>query len=207
VRVTTVRKLLRLACCGLAAVLMSAGGSGIAHADPAFTPPPDIGDHSWCYGDSFSNHDPFENSMATVESETIVDTVYQSTCKNTTDVVWLLDHGVLASNVFGQTTCDHYRPDIMRCDQWNVQLNTDLISASKYPTQQKRQTVCHELGHTLGVSHYPAPGSAISPPTYPSGDSGYSCMRSGEVTSISTNWFKTYGTHHITKHINPWFGQ
>lgn len=61
-----------------------------------------------------------------------------------------------------------------------VQLNTHY----GYDTAMRRQLVCHEIGHSLGLNH----------PT-----SGTSCVRTG---SDATTWSYTYLSTHDKGHIN-----
>jgi len=186
----------------LAGTLTASGTlvSATARADDYFTPLPDVGKHSWCYASGFNQETPAINSMENVEDQTVVDTKYESACDSATDVKWFeKPTSFFSVGEFGRTECkDRQNALPERCDNWYVYLNMSLINSSTYPTVQRRQTVCHELGHTLGVRHYSHPGSLY----------GYTtCMVSGEAEVGSGSWYKKYDQHHVTAHINPWFNQ
>lgn len=78
-------------------------------------------------------------------------------------------------------------------------LHVNAINDTARPVDQRTKTSCHELGHTVGVSHYA--GSNL-----PGSDSAHSCMRSGEVKLSWRDRITYYGNHHRYQHINPWFG-
>lgn len=84
------------------------------------------------------------------------------------------------------------------CDQFRIRLFKNEIDDSEFPASQLRKTACHELGHSLGVSHYF--GSDV-----PGSDTQHSCMRSLDVPLPNLTWHTSYGPHHINSHINPSF--
>ncbi len=130
-----------------------------------------------------------------MEARTVVGAVNYNPCINTTDVVWAWNSARLG--LAGDTRCVRRRAN-GNCDQFQIRLYKNEINDTAHPASQLRKTACHELGHTLGVSHY-------SGSDRPGNDSSHSCMRNGEVPSANRTWHTTYGPHHINSHINPWF--
>ncbi|MFV0433871.1 MAG: hypothetical protein ACK5LO_07835 [Leucobacter sp.] len=168
-----------------------------AHADPPSSiGPPDTGMHTWCGPDPSKWLYTLANNAASgAANQTVVDVAYQASCSSTTDVKWAWESSSTAA--YGSAQCMIRRSN-GRCDQYKVLLYKKAINASPHPSSQERKTSCHELGHTLGVSHY-------SGSSKPGGDTSHSCLRSGKVPNPNKSWHTKYGTHHKTVHINPWF--
>jgi len=170
-----------------------------AHADPVFVDgPPDTGAHTWCVPASpaVTLHDIADDSMRRARDQTTMTRAYHDTCNGATDVKWLW---AFEPNdpYYGMAVCVNWYEN-HRCNRYEITLNKSNIDTWTYPGSQLRKTACHELGHTLGVSHYKFS-------EYPGGDTSHSCMRSFEVPSPNKSWHITYGNHHVKSHINPWF--
>ena len=168
---------------------------GTATADsPQPDGPPDKGNHSWCYASKFKQQAVADAAMTWLRNQTVVDTIYYSSCNDAIDVKWTEKS---VPNAFGSAVCK-YRTSLDRCDQYIVTLNMTTINASAHPASQRRKTACHELGHTVGVRHY-------SGDNRPGSDTTHSCLRSGPVPTPDRSWHKRFGNHHRVSHINPWF--
>ncbi|MCX6395697.1 MAG: hypothetical protein NTV23_04375 [Propionibacteriales bacterium] len=74
-------------------------------------------------------------------------------------------------------------------------MSKQVMDRTAHPIATYRQVSCHELGHSLGVSHYL---------TLPGNDTVHSCMRN-KFAPTGAAWETQYGTHHKSVHINPWF--
>lgn len=101
-----------------------------------------------------------------------------------TDVVW--DTANLSNGTRGRAWCEDF--DNGKCDQFYAELDIAEINKGSNDEYDATKTACHELGHTVGLTHYP---------------SGWRCMVSGEVPSTATAW-RRYNADH-RGHINDWF--
>lgn len=88
------------------------------------------------------------------------------------------------------------------CDQHHLYIGSEVINATSMPHQQYIKTVCHELGHTVGLYHYAPIGGGVT-------TGAHDCMASGDVAILSQaayignlgTWLHTYNAHHLG-HIN-----
>lgn len=88
------------------------------------------------------------------------------------------------------------------CDIRNVQINwAEIQEDATNDNFQARKTLCHEVGHTLGASHYA--GTTNSPDPDGFGWFLNSCMISG-IHDSGALWTRSYGAHHLS-HINNRF--
>lgn len=115
---------------------------------------------------------------------------YDSPCVTSgtgqTDVRW--NTGGLPAGVRGSTQCVVFRSNGF-CDRNNVTLDLSEINIGDDDEQDQDKTACHELGHTVGLTHHNAPYS--------------DCMISGERPDNSSQ-YELYNAHHVG-HINDWF--
>jgi hypothetical protein len=65
-----------------------------------------------------------------------------------------------------------------------MRLNIDLL----LDYTQRRKTLCHEIGHSVGLQHYTSAGSGAVP-----GENN-DCMKSGPVDGDV--WWIEYSDHH-----------
>ncbi len=176
---------------GLFAVVMPT-----ASADPGFIDgPPDKGLHTWCYHDVGSLQTVMDASMTRLRDQTVVDTAYHPSCTAHTDVRWVQGPTPYPDYI-GWTECKVWNENYY-CDRYRVTLYKGLMDQTPNPSAQYDITACHELGHSVGVSHY---NSASVSPDYPT----QSCMRNS-YNATGATWERQYGSHHRTAHINPWF--
>lgn len=156
---------------------------------------PDAGPHTYCYGATVDNQDIkdniFEAEWIALNDETQADVVYISTCNTSgtseTDVLWRLQD--LPPAVLGNTFCEDFDGGV--CDQNYVELDVPEINLGDHDEIDQTSTACHELGHSVGLTHGGASGDCMiartsnTPPT--------------ELTA------RRYGAHHTPDHINVWF--
>lgn len=178
----------------------------LAHADPWGAGPPDGGAppdgsaHTYCWGvevyggvnaDIFDNVDAAEYNA--LEGPTVVNVIFENDCDYSggteTDVVWLTEN--LPGSTRGSTRCEDY--DNGKCDQYYASLDRVEIAEGSDDELDETKTACHELGHTVGLTHHP-------------NDTDWGCMRSGEPTSTALSWRRYVGNnnHHVN-HINANF--
>jgi hypothetical protein len=185
----------------LTATLAMLTGGAPASADgyPAVWYPDKGTYHSFCFSLAFAQHSglvsrarySMDNNDG-VEAQTVVNTLEQS-CQSATDVVFRLRD--LGGAVGGATGCLRFNANGY-CDSWSVDIDWEAIKQhATNDGYQARKTLCHEIGHTLGLQHYAAgasPDGAVN-----------SCMISG-VWDSGAAWTRTYGDHH-RRHIDSWF--
>jgi hypothetical protein len=127
-----------------------------------------------------------------VEAQTVVNTLEQS-CASATDVVFRIAN--LGGLGYGYTDCLRTNAEGY-CDSWSIDIDWEQIQQDAVNDgYQARKTLCHEIGHSLGLHHYSAGSS-------PDGATN-SCMITG-IHDSGAAWTRTYGAHHRS-HINNWF--
>lgn len=153
-------------------------------------PRPDRSSHTYCFEPmNTSVHDNIVNAENNaLDAETQVTVAYQSSCDYSsgteTDVVW--DTADLSGTVRGRAWCEDWDDGL--CDQSYVELDVAELNEGSNDEVDTTKTACHELGHTVGLTHH---------------SSGYGCLISGEVPSTDLMW-RRYVDHH-KGHINDWF--
>ena len=185
-----------------------------ALADPINLGPPDGGvrpdanPHTYCFGPSYSSaawQQGAHDSLAMTAANTDLERLYRSSCVTSgsaqTDVV--IEEFDLPGTTRGNYTCMRTHSN-GRCDRSRIRIDFDEIWAQSgtagvpgtYDTNW-RKTVCHELGHSMGLTHYKVAAFPAAP------DGQNSCMISGHIASTSTA-FIVYSAHH-KNHINANF--
>lgn len=151
---------------------------------------PDGGNHTWCTVSLSSTDITWlsEVSNSSLGNQTDAFVVRELSCDldsgTETDVVWRADN--LEGSVRGKTFCEDY--DNGFCDQSYAYIDFNAISDAGGPYEANvKKTMCHELGHSVGLSHGTTYGG---------------CMVSGKVTSDLS--YRRYASHHVA-HVNDWF--
>ncbi|MCC5578978.1 hypothetical protein IMZ11_25455 [Microtetraspora sp. AC03309] len=177
---------------------------------------PDKSTHSYCYTtsvpDSIRSYIP--GAMNYLVSATDIPGVpFQDPCdtKNSnedgdpaTDVAWFQ---AWVQDGYGDATTCKVRTASQPgwCDMRFVKINKAAVDAADDPHHQYIKTVCHELGHSLGLAHYDADGGLGGIP--PGGE--WDCMVSGHVTQpgappVSDPWIWQLNSHN-KDHVNAWW--
>lgn len=152
---------------------------GTGGADTGYLP--DSADQTWCTYPSLVDawYTPIKDSLNNLDSQTDMTDTYVSGCGPYTDAIFSLSNSSsMGAGVRGSTQCTAFTGG-GRCETAQIKLNTQLLT----DYTQRRKTACHELGHSVGLSH----GSTYG-----------GCMVSG----VSSN--STYSSHHVS-HINATF--
>lgn len=115
--------------------------------------------------------------MYTLDVTTDMTRTYVSVCDSATDVQFHLStSSSMGAGVLGIYNCLVTVTSANRCGAARIRLNTDLLDTFS----RRMKTSCHEVGHSVGLTHTSAYGG---------------CMVSG----YSNN--NTYSSHHVN-HIN-----
>lgn len=150
---------------------------------------PDSNPHTYCFQDPGGYradvNDITDNALATPTDANIS---FHSWCdfssQSETDVVWRQRD--LSGTKRGTTYCEDFDT---YCDQYYATIDYNyIVQSSTADAENVKKTICHELGHTVGLTH--------------GADPGY-CMISGEV-GTDIKW-RRYAPHHKNDHIDPWF--
>lgn len=157
---------------------------------------PDGASHNWCWGIGF-DADLQDNANASfadaLDGPTDASVEFKSACKLTgdgeTDVVWF--DANLPAGYRGQAICEDYDGGL--CDQFYVTIDPAEINVGENDEADITKTTCHELGHTVGLTHGSGGGDSTSD----------DCMVSGERPNLNLQ-YERYSTHH-KGHINAWF--
>jgi hypothetical protein len=169
--------------------------SGVANADPWGTGGSDTGEHpdtaphTWCYGPSWNGNESASDAEWNLANQTYANPTYQSSCDLSgapqTDVKWGI--GDLAPGTRGSTACAVFGSS-GHCDRNNITIDFAEIDKGDHDAADEWKTACHELGHSVGLTH---------------GSDYEDCMISGEIPGTAIKWHQ-YGPHHLN-HINDWF--
>jgi hypothetical protein len=163
---------------------------------------PDVADgqdHWYCFHSSVAAGDQsrFHSAMQTLDSQTDLYDVYTATCGASTDIIFMSNPNLTARGI---AVCWTYISGNI-CDQFWVGYNTTVIAADVGANSAGfsinfNKTICHETGHTTGLSH-----GVINDPEGDSG--GNDCMVSGDVYDAGFYNFvwTAYSGHHVT-HVN-----
>jgi hypothetical protein len=175
------------------------------YPNPKWPKGPDKGTHTYCFSVDYPAgpgvrdrvHYSMDNKDG-VEAQTVVDTQYYSSCSSAIDVIVGQGRTFEGDNeTFGETWCAHKLSN-ERCDRWNVLINNYYIQLrAANDGYQQRKSICHELGHSLGLVHYE--GAAATPDV----NGIQSCLRTG-LWDNGAAASRTYGPHHRS-HINNHF--
>lgn len=177
-------------------------GTPDAQADPyPVDGGPDRGNHGFCFDPNHAMNAAVRNravaTMSNVDAQTVVTTARQASCGTKSDVVF--QQRPLPNNWIGYAPCARRVPGSSRCDSRHVRIYWGLInSIAVNPNLEARATLCHEVGHTLGLNHYES--WVVNPDGI---WSLQSCMTS-ELSVPGNVEYHRYGPHHVA-HINNYF--
>lgn len=195
--------------------LLAAGGLALSvavtAAGPALADPypvdggPDTGTHTYCFDTDFplnSTVKPralysMDNNDGVMAQTNVTTQDYGTSCGTAIDVRFQQRPipGVLAA---GASPCAN-RVAAGRCGRRDVRI--DWANIVEYATNvgyQARNTLCHEIGHTLGVRHFTGPIDNPDGQLAP-----LSCLKV-DINDSGAAWERRYGPDHRA-HINAWF--
>lgn len=158
-----------------------------ASADPfgtntSETPPfADNSLHNYCFVGITESYwvNPLTSAMNKLASQTVMSTGVQLSCNEDADVRFFRSDNSDLAGSLGVTFCNKWTQIPGICAGFHVVLNADLLTSTSY----RQKTACHEVGHSVGLSHGPTYGG---------------CMISG----LST--INYYSSHHVD-HINNYY--
>lgn len=151
---------------------------------------PDGATHNYCYFASVNSdlREAIAEAMWSALDPTHATVDFFSSCKlsgsGETDVVW---REANLDGAAGQEICEDY-DNGDHCDQYYLTLDHTAINAGSNDEIDEAQTACHELGHSVGLTH---------------GGSSSDCMIN-DGSPPSDVQYRRYGSHH-RGHINGWF--
>lgn len=156
-------------------------------------PHPDGSFHSWCWGNGVDSD--LHNNVINVEDNALDGPTqatedFHTNCNYSssteTDVVWFTEN--LPAGTRGRNFCENFEGGV--CDQNYTSLDLAEIAIGDNDELDETKTACHELGHSVGLTH----GAADD------------CMINGErpVRPAYDVTFERYNPHHIG-HIDAWF--
>lgn len=188
------RSLRRAGAGALSLIGAIAASPGAAAGDPIGAGPPDsffFADSStqgFCLGNSLTDraHLYFVAQMDYLDDATDMADFGPTSCSSAVDIV---GHNFnLAGNRKGSTSCQ-VPPQGDVCTSADVFIDEVEVATSPYPTPGLQKTICHEIGHTVGLTHY----KVAAYPGPPEGQED--CMRSGDLPNGDPIW-RTYSVHH-----------
>jgi hypothetical protein len=176
----------------VAAGLLVALVGSPASADPFGTWTSDTGPfadgvgHTYCWGSGFDAalQDNATAALANLDAQTEMFDSFQATCNVVTTDIYFFDAN-LPAGVRGSTRCVTWKTYGVVCDSFDIEIDPAEINIGSDDEADTTKTLCHEVGHSVGLSHLA-----------PQDD----CMISGEMPSTAAQWRK-YSAHHVS-HIN-----
>jgi hypothetical protein len=122
---------------------------------------------------------PMVDSLNYLQSQTNLTVQKSLTCSNDTDALFVVRNGPELTGIRGSTQCLKMTKIQGICAGSLITLNSDILT----DYVSRRKTSCHELGHTVGLTH-----------SWTSDD----CMISGASSNVLLN------LHHAN-HINNYY--
>ena len=159
---------------------------GFANADTFGGGPPESGWvadnslHNYCFDGSYPSYwvNPLTSAMVNLDDQTDLTTGVQYACNTDADVRFIKYTDTSQDAPLGQYACIKFTIDGTRCAGSYVFLNEAKLTS----TTLRQKTTCHEVGHSVGLTHH-----------YDGQYGG--CMLSGYF------YDHFYSTHHVA-HIN-----
>ncbi|CAN5325743.1 hypothetical protein BH09ACT5_BH09ACT5_08330 [soil metagenome] len=131
---------------------------------------------------------PFVDAMVNLDNQTDMFDTY-SACGSQTDLRGEFYNNSFFPGTRGYYQCLTYVTVGSVCDTGRVALNVDEL----HDYTQRRKTLCHEIGHSVGLQHYTSSGTGVV-----AGENN-DCMKNGPVSGEV--WWVEYSQHH-RDHIN-----
>ncbi|WP_147425374.1 hypothetical protein [Bailinhaonella thermotolerans] len=160
----------------------------------------DNGQH-WYNDDSLESRtkSAFRYAMGNLDAQSVMSDAYDASPNASTDVeaydayyvdTWDLDWdgSTTGYNLYGYAKCVKAiaptpSEDDWRCDQYEVRF--DLRDVDGFSTDQRRALACHEVGHTVGLSH---------------STESSSCLRTGAHTTVK---YSAHDVSHLYTRYGP----
>ncbi len=132
---------------------------------------------------------PFVEAMINLDTQTDMYDEYASSCGPQTDIQGVRSNSTAMPGARGDYQCLTFVSAGTVCDTGRVRVNVDVLT--NYT--QRRKTLCHEIGHSVGLQHYTSASTGVV-----AGENN-DCMKSGTVDGAV--WWIEYSQHH-RDHIN-----
>lgn len=186
--------------------VLLAGNSSADHRPwPDRVREPDRNAHTFCFDPDFpmdaATRDRARRAMGNADglmAMTVISTDELSTCLASVDVRF---QDREADGSYGDAFCVRVWEN-GQCDRFRVRVDVDgtIRRDANTIAYQVRKTICHEVGHTVGLWHY-GNGDPYVASSETSGANN--CMRSG-IWDNGNAWTRTYGTHDRTEINANW---
>jgi hypothetical protein len=188
----------------LVSVVLLPLGSANVGATPYGYPNPgyvyDGLDHGFCFDSTFSSTDFVYSAMQYLDDNSNLYDQYTSTCGSSTDIVWAAadydPDGIAATYCwtwgdFANHVCDQFVVVVNDANHWR--LTAECGGDANQLTSNYTITIRHELGHTVGLSHWSFwPGDCGLPNT-----AAYDTMVSDWITGNPWPYFIYDASHHV----------
>lgn len=133
---------------------------GSASADIFGAGPPESGWvadnslHNYCFDGSYPSYwvNPLTSAMVNLDDQTVMTTGVQYACNTDADVRFIKYNDTSKDAPLGQYTCIKFTIDGARCAGSYVYLNEAKLTS----TTLRQKTACHEVGHSVGLTHHVA---------------------------------------------------
>jgi len=155
-----------------------------ALADPFGTNGPNTGPfadnslHNYCFVGTMESYwvNPLTLAMTNLDNQSQMTIGTQYSCNSDADIRFSKVDSSILLGILGSYRCTSWTQVYGVCAGSSIQLNSDLLTSTSF----RQKTACHEIGHSVGLTH---------------GASYGGCMISGFST------INFYSSHHIS-HIN-----
>jgi hypothetical protein len=131
---------------------------GSANADIFGGGPPDSGRvadnslHNYCFDGDYPSYwvNPLTSAMVNLDNQTVMTIGVQYACNTDADVRFIKYNDTSQGAPLGLYTCIKFTIDGSRCAGSFVFLNEAKLTS----TTLRQKTACHEVGHSVGLTHH-----------------------------------------------------